>query len=130
MEFVMRKLLKKYPKIYKFLRVINKVLLRYINPLKIFYFLKNYTLYLIDIARYFSRHGSENLRLLNLYPCIDEKTSATPLDIGYFYQDTWAAGKIFNKKPKYHMDVGSTALLVGILSKFTKVCSVEIRPLL
>ena len=58
-----------------------------------------------------------------------DKTSSTPLDLNYFLQDTWAAGKVFSTHPKLHVDVGSTALLVGILSKFTRVCSVDIRPL-
>ncbi|OQX18170.1 MAG: hypothetical protein BWK75_06840 [Candidatus Altiarchaeales archaeon A3] len=96
------------------------------NPFSILY---RYFDYFMDLIRYKSFKGSEKIKLLNLYPCINDKISETPIDFDYFYQDTWAAGKIFAVHSKYHVDVGSTALFVGILSKFTKVCSVDIRPL-
>jgi hypothetical protein len=53
----------------------------------------------------------------------------TPVDLNYFYQDTWAAGKILRARPQVHVDLGSTALLVGILAAWTRVISVDVRPL-
>lgn len=46
----------------------------------------------------------------------------------YFYQDCWAARQIFRERPIYVVDVGSTVLLVGILSQFVRCVSVDIRP--
>lgn len=60
---------------------------------------------------------------------INDKTTNTPLDPVYFYQDTWLASKIFETKPSRHVDVGSSAKTIGILSKFTPIEMVDIRPL-
>jgi SAM-dependent methyltransferase len=73
--------------------------------------------------------SAEPFRLLNLQPCLKDWTSTTPVDRYYFYQDTWAAEKIIKNAPEFHLDIGSTVLLVGMLSKITRVCSVDIRPL-
>jgi SAM-dependent methyltransferase len=80
-----------------------------------------------DLVRYLHIHGHEER--INLFPCLDDGTSETPLDKHYFYQDTWAARKIFEIAPKRVVDVGSTALLVGIISQFVPTISVDVRPL-
>ncbi len=72
---------------------------------------------------------AERFRLLNLRPSLEDWTKTTPLDHCYFYQDTWAAEKVMKDIPDFHVDIGSTALLVGILSKITRVYSIDIRPL-
>jgi SAM-dependent methyltransferase len=94
------------------------------NPWRV---IRGYVWFLRDLRNYRRLGGEAPLR--DLSPRLYDKTDITPLDAYYFYQDTWLAGKVFNSKPPYHVDVGSTALLVGILSKFTQVCSVDIRPL-
>lgn len=63
-----------------------------------------------------------------LYPCLKDKTSSTPLEPTYFYQDTWAAQKIFQLKPSQHYDVGSSATSIGIISQFVPITMVDIRP--
>ncbi|MFA6437967.1 MAG: DUF268 domain-containing protein [Bacteriovoracaceae bacterium] len=62
------------------------------------------------------------------YPCLTDKTESTPLDPVYFYQDTWAAKKIFEMKPNHHYDVGSSAKTIGIISQFVPTTMVDIRP--
>ncbi|MGD1083159.1 MAG: DUF268 domain-containing protein [Verrucomicrobiota bacterium] len=47
----------------------------------------------------------------------------------YFYQDCWAARQVFRERPEWGVDVGSTVLLVGILSQFARWVSVDIRPI-
>lgn len=63
------------------------------------------------------------------FPYLTDKTENTPLDPVYFFQDTWAAKKIFDSHPENHIDVGSAAKTVGILSQFVPVTMVDIRPL-
>jgi SAM-dependent methyltransferase len=46
-----------------------------------------------------------------------------------FFQDAWCAQKIFQNKPARHYDVGSSAEMLGILSQFTPVTMIDIRPL-
>jgi len=73
--------------------------------------------------------GGEGARWSDWYPSLRDRTTVTPVDLNYFYQDTWAAGKILAARPKVHVDLGSTALLVGILARWTRVISVDVRPL-
>lgn len=46
----------------------------------------------------------------------------------YYYQDCWAARKIFELKPNSVLDVGCTVLFTGIISQFQPTTSVDIRP--
>jgi hypothetical protein len=64
-----------------------------------------------------------------MLPCLNDNLSSTPLDAIYFYQDTWAAEKIFNKKPGHHYDIGSAAKTIGIISQFTPTTMIDIRPI-
>jgi SAM-dependent methyltransferase len=63
------------------------------------------------------------------YPCLLDNVKFTPLDPVYFFQDTWAAQKIFRLKPEHHYDVGSNAKTIGILSQFVPITMIDIRPL-
>jgi SAM-dependent methyltransferase len=63
------------------------------------------------------------------YPCLTDKTENTPLDPIYFYQNAWAAGKIFEVKPASHFDIGSQVGFVGIVSQFVPTTMVDIRPI-
>lgn len=64
-----------------------------------------------------------------LFPCIDDKTTATVIEPTYFYQDTWAFEHVFANRPEYHVDVGSHHKYVALLSRVLKVTMVDIRPL-
>jgi spore maturation protein CgeB/glycosyltransferase involved in cell wall biosynthesis/SAM-dependent methyltransferase len=87
----------------------------------------NFNSYVNDFAAYICMDGHEDL--IKMWPCLDENQSETPLDKFYFYQDTWAARKIFELSPEKVVDVGSTALLVGIVAQLFPTISVDIRPL-
>jgi SAM-dependent methyltransferase len=87
----------------------------------------NFSNYLDDIEKYLSMPNRE--QKISLWPCLDDKTTVTQFDKYYFYQDTWAAGKVFEINPNFLVDVGSTALLVGILAQRYVTISVDIRPL-
>lgn len=63
------------------------------------------------------------------YPCLGEDTTTTSFDRYYYYQDTWAARKIFQARPEWFVDVGSTVLLSGIISQFVPCTFVDIRPI-
>ena len=69
------------------------------------------------------------LRTEDLYPRIYDKTTTTPIDPIYFYQNCWCAKKIFDEKPDRHYDIGSQVQLVGIISQFTPTTMIDIRPL-
>ncbi|TAD78974.1 MAG: FkbM family methyltransferase [Oscillatoriales cyanobacterium] len=62
------------------------------------------------------------------YPCLEDNVPTTPIDPYYFYQDTWAARKIFEHRPKSLVDIGSTVLYAGIVSQIVPTKFVDIRP--
>jgi hypothetical protein len=70
----------------------------------------------------------DQAKTLRIYPCLADNQPAQ--DVGsYFYQDCWAARQVFREHPRYMVDVGSTVLLVGILSQYTDCISVDVRPI-
>lgn len=87
--------------------------------------------YLGDYFRYIFSNKNEEFILLvkDSTPCLTDKTELTEIEPTYFYQDAWAAKKVFELKPKRHVDVGSSVKTVGIISQFVPTTMVDIRPL-
>lgn len=83
--------------------------------------------YLDNLTKYLSMPAYEDR--ISLWPCLDDNVQETPFDKYYFYQDTWTARKIFETHPGCVVDIGSTALLVGIISQFVPTISIDVRPL-
>lgn len=89
-----------------------------------------YVRYLSDWARYSALPGSETPRFVDSYPCLFDRTTTTPFDAHYFYQDIWAFKRILVSGTPSHVDVGSRAIFVGMLTAITKVTFIDIRPLI
>jgi len=89
----------------------------------------------LALAWYFSdlwhvrRNGNAKFRSLVLQPCLRDRTRVTAVEPTYFYQDTWAARKIFRANPAAHVDVGSSVMTIGVISQFVPVTMVDIRPI-
>ena len=81
-----------------------------------------------DLRTYRSLPGAENINSLDLWPCLFDKTTISPVAPHYFYQAAWAARRILQTKPKNHVDVGSQLDLLGILSASIPITFVDIRP--
>lgn len=84
-----------------------------------------------EYRAYLSRCDNPNFKISAnyLYPCLTDRTTHTPIEPVYFFQDTWAARKIFEIKPARHYDVGSSAMTIGILSQFVPMTMTDLRPL-
>ncbi|MDQ5951824.1 MAG: hypothetical protein QG639_1105 [Patescibacteria group bacterium] len=71
------------------------------------------------------------INIKHLYPIYyDRYDEAGELPRHYFYQDIWAAMKVFNSKVKHHYDIGSR--LDGFIAHCLPFCTVtmiDIRPL-
>jgi len=92
-------------------------------------FASNLSWFISDYLKYrVLQKNNDSLKIKILMPCIKDKTSTTPLDPVYFYQDTWAAKKIFTKNPSHHYDVGSSAKTIGLISQFVPTTMIDIRP--
>jgi len=107
------------------------------NSLKDFFlfdligFAKNLKWFLFDYLEFKKQlsKNSDAIKIDSIYPQLKDKTSTTPLDPIYFYQDSWAAKKIFELKPEHHFDVGSAAKTIALISQFVPTTMVDIRPL-
>lgn len=72
--------------------------------------------------------AAESCKLTDIDAQIGDWHATTPISF-YFYQDTWAFHKIVQQKPASHLDIGSTALLVGCLAGLLPTVSLDFRPL-
>lgn len=82
-----------------------------------------------DFFRYRQRASDETVRLRDTYPCVLDRTSHTPFDPHYFYQGAWLARKLAATSPEIHVDVGSSVLMIGVLSGQVPTVFVDYRPL-
>jgi SAM-dependent methyltransferase len=78
--------------------------------------------------RVYGRQGGVRIRYRDLLPALGDWACETPVGY-YFYQDVWAFQKVLQDRPVRHVDVGSTALLVGCMACVVPTVSVDIRPL-
>ncbi len=100
--------------------------------------LKSFAGFPIRLATYFSDYFDYTkkcelksmLNMENIFPCVFDKTETTPVEPVYFYQNCWAASKIFSVHPGKHVDIGSSLKTIGIISQFVKTDMVDIRPTL
>jgi SAM-dependent methyltransferase len=76
-----------------------------------------------------AKDSAFGLSVHNMYPCLEDKTALTPVEPIYFYQDSWAASRIFQYKPAHHVDIGSAVKTLGIISGFVPVTFIDIRPI-
>jgi SAM-dependent methyltransferase len=89
---------------------------------------------ILNLPRYFSdwskygRLGYRKLSWRESYPCLSDWVKHSPFDPHYFYQSYWAASKIAQRMPRYHVDIGSLVLFVGVTSAFVPTLFVDYRP--
>ena len=101
----------------------------FFDPITLFRAAPRYLSYFRDWFRYARLEGAEPIRLIDTFPLIHDRTSTTPFDRHYFYQDTWAFRSIMESGTESHMDVGSRVDFIGFLSTVTKVTFIDIRPI-
>jgi hypothetical protein len=119
----MMSVLKQLPVVRATCRCVRRVLPP--SPVRL---LKNYMRFWWSYLAYCRMQGAGPCRLADLDAQIGDWHSTTPISF-YFYQDTWAFHKIVQQKPISHVDIGSTALLVGCLAGVLPTISLDFRPL-
>jgi hypothetical protein len=73
--------------------------------------------------------GAQEIGLLDIQPCLGDWSKYTPFDAHYFYQGGWLARQLSVTKPVQHVDIGSSALTMSVLSALTNTIFVDYRPL-
>lgn len=118
----------------KLLKLIKNFLLQLgIEPKKGINSLRGFPIFLRDLALYkkMAKGNPNALPVYALLPVMHERFAADGnLDPHYFYQDLWAARKIYKENPVRHVDIGSgIATFVSHLLTFRQVEVVDVRPL-
>ena len=105
---------------------------RWVRPIvdlrRVAFAAQGYAYYWRDWRAYADLPGSEPLHVEEAYPCLFDRTASTSFDAHYFYQSVWAAQCIALRRPALHIDVGSLAFFVGMLTAVTQVAFLDIRP--
>lgn len=122
-----REILKKQRVVRNVCRMLTAV--RPFFRLNIFLFVRRYIWFINEYFSFKILGENKNFKKIEWFPQLNDNLTYTPLDPTYFYQDSWAAKQLFKLKPKHHYDVGSSAKTIGILSQFTPITMVDIRPI-
>lgn len=99
------------------------------DPIKFFKGIAGYIWYLRDLVKFKLKNPKLEIKLIDLFPQLHDKTSKTELDAHYFYQQLWLFENVLKNKPKEHVDVGSTYQMSGYLSKIVPTTFIDIRPI-
>ena len=91
--------------------------------------IKQYIWFVQQFHNFKKMSNNKNFEEVEYFPCLFDNLNYTPLEPTYFFQDSWAAKKIFEIKPIHHYDVGSSAKTIGILSQFVPITMIDIRPI-
>ncbi len=91
--------------------------------------LREYVRFFRSWRSYAKLPRAEPILLRNTFPQLHDRTETTPFDRHYFFQDVWAARRIFASKTPTHVDVGSNIVFVSFLTSFTDVTFIDLRPL-
>lgn len=124
LKFVIRQINGLFPFFYPLLHIFKR-----------FNFVRGIAAYYSDMRSYKGKDARIKsqfpLRFVNAYPIYyDRYEEAGEVPKHYFYQDLWAAKKLFQSGVKVHYDIGSR--LDGFISHclvFAKVIMLDIRPL-
>lgn len=68
------------------------------------------------------------LKLRDFYPKTMDKTIKTGFERHYVYHTAWAARKVKEVNPRYHVDISSSLYFCGIVSAFIPVKFYDYRP--
>jgi SAM-dependent methyltransferase len=85
--------------------------------------------YLVDWGVYKKAARQQQLSFRDSYPCLTDRVKATPFDPHYFFQAAWLARRLHDVMPPLHVDVGSSVMMINVLSASVKTVFVDYRPL-
>jgi SAM-dependent methyltransferase len=84
--------------------------------------------YLADWRAY-RRAATQPVSFRDSYPCLADRLRATPFDPHYFFQAAWLARRLQAQRPPLHVDVGSSVMMLNVLSAAVRTVFVDYRPL-
>jgi len=84
--------------------------------------------YLRHWREFARRAGAAAPRFADSYPCLGDWTAHTPFDAHYLYQGAWLARRLAARAVRQHVDVGSSVLMLSVLSATVEVLHLDYRP--
>jgi SAM-dependent methyltransferase len=85
--------------------------------------------FVLDLRRYRGMAGADVVRLADAYPCLADRLQQTPFDPHYFFQGAWLARRLAQSRPAQHVDIGSSVMLISVVSAHVPIVFVDYRPL-
>ncbi|MBI3562315.1 MAG: DUF268 domain-containing protein [Gammaproteobacteria bacterium] len=115
-----------------YLNSVYSILLTFgLDPLKFLRALKGLPVYSVNFLRFIQQRKNCNsiFGSLKIFPCLDDRYSESGGASGhYFHQDLLVARKIYENKPKLHVDVGSRIDgFVAHVAAFREIVVMDIR---
>jgi len=102
------------------------------HPKALFRNFKGILPFIKDLRKYSRLNDSPTFQIhvKDIFPIlVDKQDSAGVAEGHYFYQDLWAAKKIFQRRPAEHFDIGSRVDgFVAHVLVFMPVTAIDIRP--
>lgn len=74
------------------------------------------------------KDGRFSIKVSDFYPQVKDKTIKTGFDRHYVYHTSWAARKVKEVNPDYHIDISSSLYFSGIVSAFIPIKFYDYRP--
>jgi uncharacterized protein DUF268 len=85
--------------------------------------------YLAEWVAYKKAAPQQRVAFRDLYPCLTDRVTATPFDPHYFFQAAWLARRLQESRPSCHVDIGSSTMMINVLSASVNMVFVDYRPL-
>jgi len=85
--------------------------------------------FLLELSHYRSLSDGESVAWSDTTPCLSDRLVQTPFDPHYFYQGAWLARRMRENFSQWHVDVGSSVMMVNVLSATVKTVFVDYRAL-
>ena len=85
--------------------------------------------FLSELSSYRRLANGQRVRLGDAYPCLSDRLPRTPFDPHYFFQGAWLSRRLRETRVEQHVDVGSSVVMLSVLSAQLPVLFVDYRPL-
>jgi SAM-dependent methyltransferase len=85
--------------------------------------------YFAQFVKFRRQVGKGHARFIDSFPQLTDLHATTPFDPHYFYQSAWLSRQLAADKPDIHVDVGSSVMVVGVISGQIPTVFVDFRPL-
>jgi SAM-dependent methyltransferase len=82
-----------------------------------------------ELSHYRRLANGQQVRLGDTYPCLADRMPRTPFDPHYFFQGAWLSRRLRDTKAEQHVDVGSSVIMLSVLSAQLPIVFVDYRPL-